>query len=79
MTKIKTFKKAQLDKMRPRYWYFDVAPNATMKVKQATQEDIDRCRLSDDRSKNPNDYWVEDVENNRGALIFKGHCEVITR
>ena len=70
LCKIKS--KAQINKEIPREkqgWWADVAPSSLIRLRQATQADIDRCTLNDAHSKDPAEYMCETFKN--GALVSK--------
>lgn len=50
-------------------WWADVCPGATLRVREATQSDIERCILNKEASRDPADYYCENIE--RGALVSK--------
>lgn len=72
--KIRVFVQKMLDQMGVRSWYRDCCAGQVIEVRQATQEDLDRCILGDG-PKDPALYWVEVCE--RGSLIQKAHCIIL--
>lgn len=48
-------------------WWADVCPGDVLTVRDATQNDLDRCILNDGRSRDPADYVCEAIE--RGAIV----------
>ncbi|WP_225547268.1 hypothetical protein [Chromobacterium violaceum] len=52
-----------------RGWWFDVSAGCELRLRQATQSDVDRCTLADKASSNPDDYMCEIFE--RGSLVSK--------
>lgn len=56
-------------------WWIDSYPINFIEVREATQEDIQRCYLRDGATKQPKDYYCENIE--RGALILKKAVGVV--
>ncbi|OVE45543.1 hypothetical protein, partial [Chromobacterium violaceum] len=52
-----------------RGWWFDVSAGCELRLRQATQSDLDRCTLADGQSRNPDDYMCEIFE--RGSLVSR--------
>ncbi|BBH13429.1 hypothetical protein [Chromobacterium haemolyticum] len=52
-----------------RGWWFDVSAGCELRLRQATQSDVDRCTLADEASRNQDDYMCEIFE--RGSLVSK--------
>lgn len=68
--------KKQIDAEIPRGqqgWWADVAAGQTLRLRQATQADLDRCTLGGERSKNPADYMCETFTG--GSLVSKAALE----
>lgn len=58
----------------PLGWYYDVCHGDTLKLKQATQADLERCIGT--KGKNPDGYMVEIFE--RGCLVDKRAIKKMT-
>ncbi len=68
--KIKSRK--QIDREIPREkqgWWADISAGQLIRLREATQADLDRCTLNGEHSKNPADYMCETHTN--GSLVSK--------
>lgn len=66
----------QIDREIPREkqgWWADISAGQLIRLREATQADIDRCTLNGAHSKNPADYMCETHTN--GSLVSKAALE----
>ena len=57
-------------------WWIDVCPGKTLKLRDATDQDIGRCILNEKSSRDPSDYFCE--LSSHGALVNKMAAQSIT-
>lgn len=57
-------------------WWADVCPGATLQLRDAKAEDLARCHLRQNASRNPGDWLCETFE--RGALVARSAVAVLT-
>lgn len=50
-------------------WWHDCCPGMTLTLRQATEEDLNRCWLRKTASRNPDDYMIQPIKN--ASLIPK--------
>jgi hypothetical protein len=55
-------------------WYRAIQ-GTKVRVRQAEQADLDRCKLEDLSLHNPEDWFVETIDH--GSLILKTDCEIL--
>jgi hypothetical protein len=57
-------------------WWHDVCPGATMKLREATAADIERCYVREGKTRDPADYLCENME--RGSLVLRAAVAELT-
>lgn len=79
--KLKT--RRQLEAMRDRDgyvdawgWWADVCPGKTLQLQDATADDIARCSLRENASRDPNDWLCETFQ--RGSLVARSAVATVT-
>lgn len=57
-------------------WWVDVCPGSTLQLRDATAEDLARCQLRDNASRNPQDWLCETFKG--GSLVARSAIAVLT-
>lgn len=57
-------------------WWADVCPGATLQLKDATADDVARCYLREDASRDPKDWLCETFA--CGALVARSAVATLT-
>ncbi len=68
--KFKTRKQMESIPSDMRGWWFNICPGATLtNLRDATDEDLDRCNVKDRKNKKKEDFLCENIEH--GSVINK--------
>jgi len=71
--------RAQIERDIPRVdhgWWRDVCPGRTLTLRDATQADLDRCYVQEERRQSPQDYLCEAFDG--GCLVLRAAVAKLT-
>jgi hypothetical protein len=57
-------------------WWHDVCPGVTLKLREATAADIERCYVREGKTRDPADYLCENIPS--GSLVLRAAIAELT-